>query len=285
MKVNKMLINNAIMIILPDIIRQLTERFSRLKQDATKNFAESVEAFPLGFSSKDCDFKRSSIMELNLQNLESSNVELLQSPLRLEADHQIIKKIVEEINQETKCIKLANFQFSHARIVRALISALERGVRVECVINSDCLENDSRDGGNVFNLASTELEKALAKNQQNGFLKIEKAKTLHHKFYLFEDRQTVITGSFNCTGNSAKNCIEVDIKFSDQELLTSYNDQFADLALQAETIKLENLDAKHQERGGFEGRNFVTIAEHPTGSYCEKYCLNDPEKYPEITED
>lgn len=39
---------------------------------------------------------------------------------------------------------------------------------------------------------------------------------------------------------------------------------------------------KHEERGGFEGRKFVTIAEHPKGSFGEKYCLADPEKYPEI---
>jgi predicted house-cleaning noncanonical NTP pyrophosphatase (MazG superfamily) len=39
---------------------------------------------------------------------------------------------------------------------------------------------------------------------------------------------------------------------------------------------------KHQERGSFSGRRFVTIAEHPTGSFGEKYCLADPEKYPEI---
>ena len=41
---------------------------------------------------------------------------------------------------------------------------------------------------------------------------------------------------------------------------------------------------KHQERGGFQGRKFVTVAEHPLGSFGEKYCLNDPEKYPEIIE-
>jgi predicted house-cleaning noncanonical NTP pyrophosphatase (MazG superfamily) len=39
---------------------------------------------------------------------------------------------------------------------------------------------------------------------------------------------------------------------------------------------------KHDERGGFEGRKFVTIAEHPVGGFGEKYCLADPEKYPEI---
>ncbi|MBT4855945.1 nucleoside triphosphate pyrophosphohydrolase [bacterium] len=39
---------------------------------------------------------------------------------------------------------------------------------------------------------------------------------------------------------------------------------------------------KHQERGGFEGRKFVSVAEHPEGGYGEKYCLAAPEKYPEI---
>lgn len=39
---------------------------------------------------------------------------------------------------------------------------------------------------------------------------------------------------------------------------------------------------KYQERGGFNGRKFVTIAEHPVDSFGEKYCLADPEKYPEV---
>jgi len=39
---------------------------------------------------------------------------------------------------------------------------------------------------------------------------------------------------------------------------------------------------KYEERGGFEGRNFVISAEHPENSYCEKYCLNNIDRYPEI---
>jgi len=39
---------------------------------------------------------------------------------------------------------------------------------------------------------------------------------------------------------------------------------------------------KHQERGGFEGRKFVSVAEYPEDSFGEKYCLAAPEKYPEI---
>lgn len=49
--------------------------------------------------------------------------------------------------------------------------------------------------------------------------------------------------------------------------------------------KLRSIQLKKREdRGGFEGRKFVTIAEHLEGSFGEKYCLADPEKYPEITE-
>lgn len=40
---------------------------------------------------------------------------------------------------------------------------------------------------------------------------------------------------------------------------------------------------KRDERGGFMGRRFVDVAEHPVGSFGERYCLADPEKYPEIT--
>jgi predicted house-cleaning noncanonical NTP pyrophosphatase (MazG superfamily) len=39
---------------------------------------------------------------------------------------------------------------------------------------------------------------------------------------------------------------------------------------------------KYDERGGFNGRKFVTIAEHAVDSFGEKYCLADPEKYPEV---
>ncbi len=40
---------------------------------------------------------------------------------------------------------------------------------------------------------------------------------------------------------------------------------------------------KGKERGGFGQRMFVETAEHPVGSFGERYCLAEPEKYPEIT--
>ena len=39
---------------------------------------------------------------------------------------------------------------------------------------------------------------------------------------------------------------------------------------------------KREEKGGFANRVFVSLAEHPKDSPAERYCLADPEKYPEI---
>lgn len=41
---------------------------------------------------------------------------------------------------------------------------------------------------------------------------------------------------------------------------------------------------KYKERGGFSNNTFVTTAQHPKGSLGEKYCLNNPQKYPEVTD-
>ncbi|MBA3953782.1 nucleoside triphosphate pyrophosphohydrolase [Candidatus Dependentiae bacterium] len=52
-------------------------------------------------------------------------------------------------------------------------------------------------------------------------------------------------------------------------------------AITLDTVS-EAQEKKYRERGGFESKKFVVKAEHPEGSFGEKYCLADPEKYPEI---
>jgi predicted house-cleaning noncanonical NTP pyrophosphatase (MazG superfamily) len=41
-------------------------------------------------------------------------------------------------------------------------------------------------------------------------------------------------------------------------------------------------EQKRNEPGGFMGRAYVTVADHPINSYGEAYCLAAPEKYPEV---
>lgn len=51
-------------------------------------------------------------------------------------------------------------------------------------------------------------------------------------------------------------------------------------------ITVQDLDAyqqkKREEKGGFSKRIFLSCAEHPQDSPAERYCLADPEKYPEV---
>jgi len=51
-------------------------------------------------------------------------------------------------------------------------------------------------------------------------------------------------------------------------------------------ISEENLkttqEKKLQEKGSYQERMFVTFAEHPKDSPQERYCLSDPDKYPEV---
>jgi phosphatidylserine/phosphatidylglycerophosphate/cardiolipin synthase-like enzyme len=237
-------LNDALVIASPTVIDQLRKRFKFIQDTATVEFSEDLKASP-ELTNDELDFKSADFGKLNLLKIDSNQVELLASPLRI-TDQSLIPKIVEEIDQETKCIQIASFQFSHANVVEALIKALERGVRVECVIHFKCLFNNTIDGGNVHNLAFSRLKNALHENNNNGFMKVESAKFLHHKFYTFQERQTVITGSLNCTGNSEKNCAEVDVKIADQENYDAYHNYFAKLASTAEIPKLTNLESVHQ---------------------------------------
>ena len=83
---------------------------------------------------------------------------------------------------------------------------------------------------------------------------------------------------------------EVCAATSKQELIQELADvlEIIEAISNANEVSLEEVRAiqleKKAERGGFEGRKFVTIAEHLEGSFGEKYCLADPVKYPEITE-
>lgn len=90
------------------------------------------------------------------------------------------------------------------------------------------------------------------------------------KIKLLEEAQEV------CDTNTKENLIEelADMLEVISAFCTVQNITFQDI------INIKN--KKYNERGGFEGRKFVTIAEHPVGSFGEKYCLNNQEKYPEI---
>lgn len=81
---------------------------------------------------------------------------------------------------------------------------------------------------------------------------------------------------------------EVQAAQTKQDLIAELADMHDVLS---EIMTLHNIDMnavektriqKCAEKGSFSDRIYVTVAEHPAGSYSERYCLADPDKFPEI---
>lgn len=81
---------------------------------------------------------------------------------------------------------------------------------------------------------------------------------------------------------------EVCVAQDSKELIEELADVFEviDALCALQKISLEDVRAAQQEKcdkkGGFYKRAFVTVAEHAAGSFGEKYCRAEPEKYPEV---
>ena len=81
---------------------------------------------------------------------------------------------------------------------------------------------------------------------------------------------------------------EVALATSRDELITELADVLEVMqalctlhAVDFEDVVTKQLSIR-AERGGFDGRIFITKAEHQEGSWAEKYCAQHSDKYPEI---
>lgn len=75
---------------------------------------------------------------------------------------------------------------------------------------------------------------------------------------------------------------------SNEELIEEFADvievikAFCDLKKIKFDMIIDKQLKKYEERGGFQGRKYVTISEHLEGTAGVEYCLKDSEKYPEV---
>jgi predicted house-cleaning noncanonical NTP pyrophosphatase (MazG superfamily) len=81
---------------------------------------------------------------------------------------------------------------------------------------------------------------------------------------------------------------EVNRAQTEQEILEELADVLEIIHTLAKfhNISLNDLEKaqedKRTQKGGYQERIFVTFAEHPKDSLQERYCLTDPDKYPEV---
>jgi len=126
------------------------------------------------------------------------------------------EELIEVINNTKEELSIAIYNLDNDNIVEAISAAAERGVSIRIIADGENTEN--KDSKEIFD----ELE-AL-----NIPIKINTDEKMHIKLTI-SDNQTVVTGSFNYTKDSAEDNQEVLLPVSDSELASSMSDTFNEM--------------------------------------------------------
>jgi phosphatidylserine/phosphatidylglycerophosphate/cardiolipin synthase-like enzyme len=125
-------------------------------------------------------------------------------------------ELIEVINNTKEELSIAIYNLDNDNIVESLSAAAERGVSIRIIADGENTEN--KDSKKIFD----QLE-AL-----NIPVKINLDEKMHIKLTI-SDNQTVVTGSFNYTKDSAEENQEVLLTVSDSDLASSMNDTFNEM--------------------------------------------------------
>ncbi len=160
-----------------------------------------------------------------------------------------IKKIlIDLINEEKIYIKMASFRFTDKDILKALLLALQRGVKLEIVTDKGCLGaayskilslhkmnipiyifppvyEEIDDQKNCIKIEFLCRIKNIKKNKKRAL----NTGLMHNKFFLFYSLGLVFTGSYNFT--EAANSINQEnaLIISNESVFKKYNEYFDQL--------------------------------------------------------
>lgn len=221
-------LNNMVMLAIPSIYNGLNQRFNNVfkgkSTDANYEFDEEQKIPQI-------KKKQNYFEQFKLSTENTDNVELLKTPLNSDGI-KISDKIIESINKEEKEITIMQYQFSHARIVSALCRAAKRGVKINLMINDSIICSDAqkiREKNNASAFAIFRLYSTLKKNSSTDQIKLvgnlepnSSGLILHNKCFLMHSQNEVITGSFNCSGNSDLFAMEANVSIKDPEILQQF---------------------------------------------------------------
>ncbi len=140
------------------------------------------------------------------------------------------KSVMELLEGAQSTIQVAQAHFRRRDFYEALVRALERGVKVEMVL--DAQEFNGDEVGELAAEDRTHLDEALAAQgavvkykSYSRFWNYMTAKQMHSK-YLVVDGVSVLTGSFNWSENAELKTFENLVRFDDEALAGAYQDNF-----------------------------------------------------------
>lgn len=159
-------------------------------------------------------------------------------------DH-LAGRLVDLIDQEKKCIKVAIYCITHKEITAALVRAKERGVEVEVIV--DPFSVKGRSGIHALLRSGIPLFVWDSEMRTQVSTKARRRPLMHDKFCVFGD-DLVWTGSFNFTYDAENVHQENAVTLESKEIASKYLEQFADMK-KFEARPHEQYVALHPKKG------------------------------------
>ena len=154
-------------------------------------------------------------------------------------ENQLDKRLIEQIEQETKSIHICIYTFTHKHIANALVEAKKRGVDVEVIVDrfsvkfKSSLESLVKAGIPVF-VWSPQRSKAAHRP------------LMHNKFCIFTD--IVWTGSFNFTYEASNTHQENALVLQNASIASAYKGQFHTIKLRSCVPRFNSYVGMHPKK-------------------------------------
>jgi phosphatidylserine/phosphatidylglycerophosphate/cardiolipin synthase-like enzyme len=147
-------------------------------------------------------------------------------------------KLIGLIQNEKECIKVAMYAFTDKEVAKKLVAAHKRGVRVECIVDSLTINNQSQ-------IASYLRSQGIpVKEYTAPFF----GSSMHLKCWQFKSTKSdgrhgygphVMTGSYNCTYNGTYRNVENAIILFGKHIFEEYDDFFKEIKQKSTYISKE----------------------------------------------
>jgi len=154
--------------------------------------------------------KQNIILRTKIETDNSSPMEIFFSPQGGTKD-----RLIELIGQSKKNIDIAILDFSSSDLIKELIKAKNKGVKVRIIT----------DKWHAFYKNKKITKELINKNFNLKAIRTQEKGMMHHKFVIF-DNQALITGSYNWTDQAELWNYENSIIFFDKAIIKKYKEEF-----------------------------------------------------------
>lgn len=262
--------NNLAMVAIPNIVTELRKRFNLIFNQRSEAITTKLKSIKPKTNYTEEDIDEISFDEYNLRTTDTDKVKLLKSPL-WDTQQSISEEIIDAIDNEQEAITFMHFQFSHAGVAKALARAIKRGVKVELLVDRAVLSKDEpKNWHHCAALAMQLVYSEIYKSTNGSYIKLignEPPKSgyrpgymLHNKCGCFHGSKRVITGSWNCSGNSDLFCVEANISVEgDEEFYQQFINEKQDILNKAENMReVTDIDSDYMKQNS----SFLDMQKH-----------------------